>query len=298
MAMRDLQQRPSRSVLVLLVLACATLITLDYRGGEDSPLEPARSAIGNVVGPVEEATATAIRPFREVPGFFRTNKGLRDDVARLEAENSNLRSELATTSLDQNRAAQLGGLLATSRETGYSLVAARVIGMGPAQSFSRTVTIDKGRSSGIFPDMTVLNHDGLVGRVFRSDSGTATVLLIVDHESVVGGRLGTSLEVGFLRGRGDVSGRGKLDLELVDNTVMPGKNDVVTTWGSRTDAPYVPGIPIGTVESVYSSPRELAKQAVINPLVDFSSLDMVGVVVNDSARGAVIRAGKLPELGD
>jgi len=298
MAMKDPQRRPSRSVLVLLLLACATLITLDYRGGEDSPLEPARSAIGNVVGPVEEAAATAVRPFREVPGFFRTNKGLRDDLARLEAENSNLRSEVATTSLDHNRAAQLDGLLATSRKTGYALVAARVIGMGPAQSFSRTVTIDRGQSSGIFPDMTVLNHDGLVGRVLRSDSGTATVLLIVDQESVVGGRLGTSLEVGFLRGRGDITGRGRLDLELVDNTVMPRKNDVLTTWGSRANAPYVPGIPIGTVESVYSSPRQLAKQAVIRPLVDFSSLDLVGVVVDDSTQGAVIKAGKLPERED
>ncbi|HSV41034.1 MAG TPA: rod shape-determining protein MreC [Nocardioidaceae bacterium] len=292
--MKDSQRRPSRSLLVLLLLACATLITLDYRGGEDSPLEPVRAAIGNVVGPVEEATATAVRPFREIPGFFRTNKGLRNDLAELEAENSNLRSEIATTSLERARAEQLDGLLDASRSTGYALVAARVIGLGPAQSFSRTVTIDKGRSSGIFPDMTVLNHDGLVGRVLRSDTGTATVLLIVDEGSVVGGRLGSSSEVGFLRGRGDLGDDGRLDLELVDNSAMPGKNDVVTTWGSKTSAPYVPGIPIGVVESVYSSPRQLSKQAVIRPLVDFSSLDVVGIVVNDDTEGAVIKAGELP----
>ena len=166
--------------------------------------------------------------------------------------------------------------------------------MGPAQSFSRTVTIDKGRSSGIFADMTVLNHDGLVGRVLRADRSTSTVLLIVDQGSVVGGRLGSSLEVGFLRGRGDLTGSGRLDLELVDNTTMPGSGDVLTTWGSRTSAPYVPGIPIGTVESVYSSPRQLSRQAVIRPLVDFSSLDLVGVVVNDDTEGSVIKAGRLP----
>ena len=294
MGMKDSQRRPSRGVLALLLLACATLITLDYRGGPDSPLEPARSAVGNVVGPVEEVTASVVGPFKEVPGFFRTNKGLRDDLAQLEAENSNLRSELATTSLDRNRAAEVDGLLATSRATGYSLVAAHVIGMGPAQSFSRTVTIDKGHSSGIYSDMTVLNHDGLVGRVLRADRSTATVLLIVDEGSVVGGRLGSSLEVGFVRGRGDLTGKGRLDLELVDNTTVPGKGDVLTTWGSKTNAPYVQGIPIGTVESVFSSPRELSRQAVIRPLVDFSALDVVGVVVNDDTKGAVIKAGRLP----
>jgi rod shape-determining protein MreC len=294
MAMKDSQRRPSRSVLVLLLLACATLITLDYRGGSGSPLEPARQAIGDVVGPVENATATAVRPFKQVPGFFKSNKGLRDDVARLEAENSNLRSAMAVSSLERNRLAELDGLVQTSKETGYSLVPARVVAMGPAQSFSRTVTIDKGSSSGILPDMTVLNHDGLVGRVLRSDRSTATVLLIVDKGSVVGGRLGSSLELGFLRGRGDVTSKGRLDLELVDNSSMPGKNDVVSTWGSQTGAPYVAGIPIGTVESVFSSPRQLAKQAVIRPLVDFSSLDIVGVVVNRDTEGAVIKAGRLP----
>ena len=86
-------------MLVLLLLACATLITLDYRRGPDAPLEPARAAIADVVGPIENVTATVVRPFRDVPGFFRTNKGLRDDLAALQAENSNLRSELATTSL-------------------------------------------------------------------------------------------------------------------------------------------------------------------------------------------------------
>ncbi len=294
MAMRDSQRRPSRSVLVLLLLACATLITLDLRGGADSPLEPARSVVGDVVGPVEEATATAVRPFREVPGFFRSNKGLRDDLARLEAENSNLRSSLATTSLVRNRAFELDGLLDTSKETGFALLPARVVGMGAAQAFSRTVTIDKGTSSGLRPDMTVLNHDGLVGRVLRADRSTATVLLVVDQDSVVGGRLGSSMEVGFLRGKGDVGDDGRLVLDLVDNSATPGEGDVVTTWGSKSGAPYVAGIPIGTVEAVYSSPRQLAKQAVIRPLVDFSALDLVGVVVNDDAKGAVIKAGELP----
>jgi len=293
-ALKDSERGPSRRVLALLLLACATLATLDARGGDDSPLAPVRSAVGSVVGPVEDAAATAIRPIREMPGFLQDNKGLRDDVARLEAENSNLRSEIATTSLARNRAAQLDGLLDTSKKTGYALVPARVVGLGPAQSFSRTVTIDRGTASGVEADMTVLNHDGLVGRVLRSDRSTATVLLLIDQESVVGGRLGSSLEVGFLRGRGDVSGSGRLDLGLVDTAATPAKDDVVTTWGSRTRAPYVPGIPIGTVESVYSSPRDLAKQAVITPFVDFSSLDLVGVVVNDDTEGAVIKAGKMP----
>jgi rod shape-determining protein MreC len=285
-------KRPSRAVLALLLLASLTLITLDVRGGDSSPLDPLRSAVGDVVGPVETSTATAVRPFAAVPGFFHSTDKLRRDVDTLQAENSKLRGELAGASVTRNQAAELQGLLATAKGTGYALVPARVVAMGPAQSFSRTVTIDAGTAAGVHPDMTVLNNDGLVGRVLRADRYTATVLLIADRESVVGGRLGSSMEIGFLRGRGDVGQDARLDLDLVDPSASAAKGDAVVTWGSKHGAPYVAGIPIGRVESVYSSARQQSTRAVIAPFVDFTSLDLVGVVATGNVKSdrTVIRA--------
>ena len=286
-------QRPSRAVLTLLLLASLTVITLDARGGSSSPLDPARSVVGNVFGPVENTTAAAVRPFRSVGSFFRTTDGLRDDVARLESENSRLKGQLAGVALDHNRVAELDGLLATSKRTGYAFVPAQVVAMGPAQTFRQTVTIDAGTTSGIRPDMTVLDNDGLVGRVLRADRSTSTVLLLVDRDSVVGGRLGSSMEIGFLRGRGAVGDGPRLDLDLVDASAGVTQDDVLVTWGSRSGAPYVAGVPIGRVAAVYSSPRQQSTQAVIEPYVDFSSLDLVGVVVDPDTKSdrAVIRAG-------
>ncbi len=300
MAVPDPQhQRPSKAAVVLLLLACFTLITLDARGGDGSPVDPVRSAVGEVFGPVESVTAAVVRPITAVPRFFTTTGALRSDVARLEAENAHLKGQLVSSSADRNRAAELDGLLASSKRSGRALVPARVVAMGPAQSFSRTVTIDAGTSSGVRPDLTVLNNDGLVGRVIRADRHTATVLLVVDQESVVGGRLGSNLEVGFLRGRGQVGDPSRLDLDLVDGAVAPARGDVLVSWGSRNDAPYVAGVPIGVVESVFSSPRQLSKQAVIRPFVDFSSLDLVGVVVDGKTAGdrAVIKAGEVQAAG-
>jgi rod shape-determining protein MreC len=141
--------------------------------------------------------------------------------------------------------------------------------------------------------MTVLNNDGLVGRVVRADRSTATVLLLVDQDSVVGGRLGSSMEVGFLRGRGSVGGDARLDLDLVDASATVERDDSLVTWGSRNGAPYVSGVPIGRVVGVSSTPRQQSTQAVIEPYVDFSSLDLVGVVVDRDTKSdrAVIRAG-------
>jgi len=289
----DRDHRPSRAVMVTLLLACLTLITLDHRGGADSPVEPARRAVGEVLGPVETGTTAAIRPFTAVPQWFHSREALGSDIARLKAENARLRSEAVTAGYDRNRLAELENLTTAAGDVGYALVPARVVGMGPAQSFSRTVTIDAGSRAGLRPDMTVLNNDGLVGRVLRVTRTTATVLLVVDTQSVVGGRVGESMEVGFLHGRGVLGGDGRLDLELVDQSAVPAKGDNVVTWGSDGGAPYVAGIPIGTVTSVYTSLRETSQRAVLDPFVDFASLDLVGVVVPPGTHSdrTVIEAG-------
>lgn len=282
---RGPEPRGPRRVLALLVFACLTIITLDAKGGTSSPVEPLRAAVGSVVGPAESATAAAVRPFGELGGFFDDNRGLRRQVATLAAQNSQLRSRLATTPLDRTRLRELDALTSTAHRTGYTLVAAHVVGMGPMQSFSRTVTLDAGTSSGIRADMTVLTGDGLVGRVVRATRSTATVLLVVDQESVVGGRLGSNLEIGFVKGRGGIGGTSRLDLDLVDNAATPARGDVLVTWGSPNGVPYVAGIPIGKVESVYTTPRELSAHAVVKPFVDFTALDVVGVVVPRGTKG-------------
>ncbi|MGD9960943.1 rod shape-determining protein MreC [Nocardioides sp.] len=286
-------RRPARSTLVMLLLACAIIITLDYRGGSDSPLEPARRAVGEALGPVESATSVMVGPFVAIPDWFHSQSSLRDDVEALQAENSELRQQVETADLDRNRLADYDALTRTSADTGYSLVPAHVIAYGPGQSFSRTVTIDAGTRAGVSADMTVMNNDGLVGRVVRATRTTATVLLIVDADSVVGGRVGRSMEVGFLRGRGQLGTEGDLDLDLVDDAVVPARNDTVVTWGSDGGAPYVAGIPIGRVTSVVSSPREQSQRAVIAPYVDFSALDLVGVVVaaGTSSDRSLVEAG-------
>jgi rod shape-determining protein MreC len=273
----DARKPPPRSLLVALVLASVTLVTLDFHGGTDSPVEPARRVIGEAFGPVESATATVIRPFTAVPSWFRTKDSLSDEIRDLEAENSDLRSQVATAGFDKNRLEEYDGLTQSAQSLGQALVPARVVAYGSSQSFSNTITIDAGSAAGIGPDMTVVNNDGLVGRVLRVTRTTATVLLIIDTESIVGGRVGSSMEIGFVHGNGSIEDD-ELELRLVDDAVIPAKHDTVVTWGS-SEGPYQRGVAIGRVTDVYSSLRESSQWAVIEPFVNFSALDVVGVVV-------------------
>jgi rod shape-determining protein MreC len=274
--MMDRKPAP-RALAVALVLASASLITLD--AGAGSAVDPARQAVGEVFGPVEAGTTAVVRPFTGIPDWLRSRDAMREEIDGLEAENAELRAQVRTSGFNRNRLAEYDGLTATAEDLGYALVPARVIGLGSAEAFSDTVTIDAGSRAGLHPDMTVLNNDGLVGRILRVTRTTATVLLIVDADSTVGGRVGETMDLGFLSGQGGLGDDGGLDLRLVDQSVVPARNDTVVTWGSERAAPYVSGVPIGRVTKVYSSLRDTSQRAVIEPYVDFSSLDLVGVVV-------------------
>lgn len=284
--------RNRRAILVALLLACATLITLDYHGGPDSPMEPARSAMGEAFGPLEAGAATVVRPLTSIPGWLRSRSAMREEIATLAARNSELERQAHSAGFDRNRLAEYDALTTAADTLGQALVPARVIGIGASQSFSRTVTIDAGSRAGLTPDLTVINKDGLVGRILRVTRTTATVLLIIDPESVVGGRIGESMQLGFLRGRGELGKRGLLDLELVDDSHVPAKGDTAVTWGSESGAPYISGVPVGRVTAVYSSVRQTSQRAEIDPFVDFGALDIVGVVVPSGSTSdrAVIEA--------
>ena len=281
--------RPARSLVVALVLASAALMVVDK--ADSSPIEPARRVVGEVVGPVQAGVSTVVRPLVDLPGALRSNGSLRDDVNRLETENADLRNQLGKAGYDDQRLADLQGLRALSGDIGYALVPARVIAIGPAQSFSSTVTLDAGSDAGLHSDMTVVAAEGLVGRITSVTAHTATVLLIVDDTSSVGGRIGDNQELGFVNGHGTLGTDDRLELELADRNVVPKVGQSILTWGSQGGSPYVAGVPIGTVEKVYESLRETSYRAVITPAVDFTALDLVGVVVPYGTKGRVIEGG-------
>jgi len=277
--------RRARTALVLTVLTAVTVMTLDAGTGDDSPVDPVRSAAGEVFGPMETGLSTITEPVVNGLEALGNMRGLESDNAALEREVAELRSELSTTELDRNRLAQYDALAGVSEGSGFRLLPAQVVAVGPAQAFARTVTIDAGSADGVRPDMTVVEAGGLVGRVLRTDTHTATVLLAVDANSVVGGRLAESMELGFLRGSGDVGEDSLLSMDLVDPTVEPAEGDTVVTWGSRGGSPYVPGVPIGTVADVQASAGDQSVSAHVEPFADMSALDLVGVVVAPDREG-------------
>jgi rod shape-determining protein MreC len=268
--------RRTRAVLGVLLLTSLAMITVDYRGGDNSPLRLLRSFGQAIFGPIEQGATAVVRPVAGAYDTITGSPGAHRRITRLEAENRRLRDQLRTGQIDRRRADELNHLLGTAGLGGYRIVPAQVISSG--QGLEDTVSVDVGSGNGIKPDMTVICGDGLVGRVTRVGPTTSTVLLATDAASSVGGRLESSNEIGIVQGAGRRSGT-SLKFQLLDSTktVKPGER--IVSFGSQGDRPYVPGVPIGTVTKIERTPGSLTRTAAVRPFVHYTGLDVVGVVV-------------------
>lgn len=271
--MRDTKE--SRLLLVLLIAIAFALITVDIRGGEDSPVDGARQAAATVFGPIENGVSSAVDPIGNAVTAVRESGDRHDRLAELERENTALKAELGSDDRNRSRLDQLEKLLKISGRGQYGIKGAQVIAIGAAQGFSWTITIDAGADDGIKRDMTVLNGDGLVGRVTTVGPNSATVLLASDPDFTVGTRMEASDELGFASGQGDRP----LRVELLNGKAEIKKGDRLVTFGSQADKPFVPGVPVGVVSRVDPSGGDLTRTLYVTPYVNFSKLDVVGVVV-------------------
>jgi len=268
--MRNL--RRLRVIIAVLLLTCVTLIVLTVREESGGPLRTVGSAI---FGPLERGASAVFTP---IGGFFSDLGTWRDSVDRvkeLEAENEKLKALVVTSAEDRARVAELDALLKLAGAGQYRTVPAQVIAIGPKQDFAWTVTIDAGSRDGIGVDMTVVNGSGLVGRVVSVGEGTATVALLIDATTSLGGRIAQSQEIGIVSGTG---AQYELQMQILDPLAPVDAGTAVVTFGSEGGRPYVPGVPIGVVTEVKGSPGQLARIAIVLPYVNMSTLDLVGVI--------------------
>ncbi|GAA1259571.1 rod shape-determining protein MreC [Kitasatospora nipponensis] len=271
--MRD--TRESRLLLILLVAVAFALITVDIKGGESSPLNGARKSAAQVLGPVERSAAGAVDPIARTIRAIRDSGTEQQRLDQIGAENNELRQKLASSDTATGRTKQLDDLLRTAGTGGYTIKAAQVIAIGAAQGFSWTITIDAGSDDGLQRDMTVINGQGLVGRVTTVAPTTSTVLLATDPGFTAGTRMEGSGEIGFAAGEG----AGPMKVELLNGKAEVKAGDRLVTFGSQSGRPFVPGVPVGKVLQVQATPGELTKTVLVQPFVSFTRLDLVGVVV-------------------
>ena len=264
----------SRLLLVILLVTALFFITLDLRGV--SLTKGSRSVTQTILSPVQRTVSTIFSPvgrfFGDVKNFGKTNAELTQALAA----NKLLKSKLAANSDSKGQLAQLKAVLDLAGRGNYKVAAARVIARGSASSFSQTITIDAGSSSGIRSNMTVISQNGLVGVVKSTTSSTAIVMLMSDPSFKVGVRIARSQSVGVLSGLGST----EYSLVLLDPSGTIKTGDILLTNDSEGNRPFVPGVPVGVVVGADNSAASLTQTATVNSYANLNDLGVVSVVLS------------------
>ena len=289
--MRNGGEGRTRLLLIILIVTSLFLITLDLRGVKI--LDGVRGGTQNVLAPFQKAGSTVVSPFRNFIGDITNLGRTSDQIEKLKESNAKLRARLAQRKNADAELAQLKSVLDLAGQAGYKVVAARVISQGASTSFSQTVTIDIGTSSGVRQNMTVLSGEGLVGVVKESYANSALVMLATDPDFKVGVRIAGSQQIGILSGGGSK----RASLQLLENRNVVKVGDVLLARGSTNNRPFVPGIPVGVISAVDSSAGSIAQSATVMLYPNFSGLGVVSVVLSagkNNPGDALVPAGPQP----
>jgi rod shape-determining protein MreC len=136
------------------------------------------------------------------------------------------------------------------------------------------VFINRGSDDGLRRGMPVVTQHGLVGRIAAVSSSAARVQLITDPASRINVVLEDSRAAGILVGQ--ITAEVSLDRIPQDADVKVGELILTSGLGGN----YPPNIVVGQVTGVRSRDYDIFKQASVQPIVDFSQLDIVLVITN------------------
>ena len=283
--MHDKVVRRRRAVLAVLVLLSLFLLTAYFGEGSNGSLHAVQRGAMEVLAPVQEGANRALKPFRDLFGWFGDTFDAKDERDKLRAENDKLRNELIQATEDKRELEQYKGLQAQNEQGGlgnYTPVSARVIARSPS-SWYQTFQINKGSSDGVRVDQPVVNEAGLVGKIKSVSDGNASVMLLTDPEFGVSAQALESGEPGSVGPA--VGAPGDLRFELVPNAKEVRKGERIITAGTSTSSRvsdlrslYPRGILIGTVKRIETGEGELDRVIHVQPIADLHSLDIVEVL--------------------
>ena len=263
-----------RLLLIVLIVTSLFLITLDLRGVQ--VIDGLRTGTQTILTPVQKVGSWVVSPVRNFLSDVTHLGRTRNQIEKLKAENDALRLSLLNRKIADAELRQLKDVLDLAGTGGFKVVSAKVISQGSSTSFTQTITIDAGSSSGIRPNMTVISGFGLVGVVKVAYPNSALIELASDPSFKVGARIAKSQQIGILSGQGTRKGV----LQLLDNTEEVKVGDVIVARGSTNSRPFVPGVPIGEVTAVDNSASAITQTADVKFYVNFSTLGVVAVVVS------------------
>lgn len=270
----------NRKLLILFTSFILVMVLIGVTGQERSdltwPEKVMKDSIAKVQGWLYKPAgvlASFVDDLSRIGSLYEENTMLRaelNDHLQLKAEIADLKAK--------NKA--LENIADYREKSSEEYITAQVVSRS-IDRFNDMIVIDRGAHDGIQPNMAVITHEGLIGRVGSVTDRMASIQLLTSfHDSRLQRAPAIAAEVGEQGAFGIIEGydfeREALLLTMVDKDVALEKGDQVVTYGQSEI--YPPNLLIGEVMSTGTGRYGLDQTAYIKPTASFDQLRFVMVV--------------------
>ncbi|WP_298578285.1 rod shape-determining protein MreC [uncultured Olegusella sp.] len=260
-------------VAVVCVVLSVVFFTLGSREAGKGPLNSIRGGFQVVMTPVKTLGSAVTAPFQGLGNIFANLTSSQETLSELKTRNEKLTARNAELEEAQQTAKRLQKLLDLQDSYNLKSTAARIIA-GSTDSWSSTVTIDKGTLAGLAVGMPVTDAAGIIGQTIACGPTSSTVRLLTDEGSSVAAMLQGTRVQGMLNGSAD----GTLHLTLIGTDQKVEVGDMVVTSGLGGVFPK--GLPLGRVYNVNRTTGALYLDIQVSTLSSTENFEEVLVVTS------------------
>jgi rod shape-determining protein MreC len=269
-----LNLRRVRTYWIYLVFLFIAFALISSNVGKRRSWGPFEQLIVELTAPLQNFFSKTIGAVEGMWMKYFALLNVRQENEALKSEIDLLRMEAARYREMAAASKRLQDLLQFEDRIPWPVTEAQVIGRDPSGWFE-SVIIDKGKDSGLQMNMPVVDAEGVVGRLVSVSPNYSKVLLIIDQNSSVDCLVQRSREKGIVKGL--TAGLCKLDYVVKAGDVTVG--DRVVTSGM--DRVFPKGLPVGEVVDVQDTAWEFFRNVKVKPMVDFSKLEEVLVIMKE-----------------
>lgn len=261
-----------RGRLLLPILVVLHLLVISWQVEDQANVSLLERLVLTVISPFQRLVTSVISGTGYVIDSYVDLRGVREENRDLKERVRSLELALAERQHLAAQAVRLRKLLELRRLLPYETVVAELIA-GEGASFARTVTVNKGSSSGVRLNMPVISPSGIVGRIIAIGPHAAKVQLIVDSRAGVGALIERSRTLGVIEGIGDPNApAGDLPMRFVPALADVAVGDTVVTSG--LDQIYPRGLVVGRVSRLGDA-SGLVREVFVTPATRFYELEKV-----------------------
>ena len=260
-----------REGLLLVILVISSILLISRQVQDPTGVSYFRRSVITIATPFQNGFRTVISGTSRIWSDYLFLFGTRAENTRLREEVNQLRSEAQGLREELYRVGRLEEFSAYRFETGFSGMAAQVIGESP-DPWTRTITINRGAEEGLRRNLPVVTPDGLVGSVIETSDHSSIVRLIVDRSSRVPVLVSRSRARAILEGESS----GTCQLKYLDRTEDVQQGDIVITSGLA--GIYPRGIEVGSITQILTRSHGLYQYAKVLPKAPISRLEDVLII--------------------